>query len=288
MLKRKDVRFGLILMVIGLLSGCGVALYFLLSGESIPISMLVAPAVFFLLGLVIIFFDTLESNLMLEDEIEECAELIADDLEDLRQGRFTTTHAMVLITLAVLLGHIVTLFLFRKWQAAWGGFLNVVGVAAIAGFVMAYIGIRTHWFQVRKVRLSWSIYLIPLGAYALSAILGIYFAEPKVQNVRELPINQRADYAYTWGQTRGSEFYMSDGFSIGEIGGFDCDDEACLVLILVVIAIICVVASATIPHFWVVATTILWTIMLLITTRELLCRGEVPVGSLAASSETGE
>jgi membrane-bound ClpP family serine protease len=50
----------------------------------------------------------------------------------------------------------------------------------------------------------------------------------------------------------------------------DCDDEACLVLILVVIGVACIFASAAIPHFWVVATTILWVIMLLVSIRELI------------------
>jgi len=48
------------------------------------------------------------------------------------------------------------------------------------------------------------------------------------------------------------------------------DDELCLIVVVV----LCIVGSATIPHFWVVGTLLLLTIMTIITTRELLYKVE--------------
>jgi hypothetical protein len=181
---------------------------------------------------------------------------------------------MVLITALVFLCQITFIFLYRKWEASWLGGLSVVLVAVLAGFLIGYAGVKSEWFQVRKKRFSWWIFLIPLIAYAISGLVGIYFVEPEVRSVEDLPIYQPASYQYTPSQARIDRIEGRGMMNIMDGAmDIDCDDEGCLVLILVVIAVICVVASACIPHFWVVATTVLWVIMLLISTRELLFRG---------------
>jgi hypothetical protein len=183
---------------------------------------------------------------------------------------------MILITALTLVGHILNLFLFRKWRAFWFGEFSVITVAAIVAFVVGLIGISMRWFQERKCRLSWWIFLIPFIAYGLSALLGVRYTEPRVEGARGLPINQGSSYEYAWAATRtGQDATMEGVRFIGDGMDIDCDDEACLVLILIAIGIACVVASATIPHFWVVATTILWVIMFLIALRELLCKGGI-------------
>lgn len=179
---------------------------------------------------------------------------------------------MVLITLVILVGQIVNTFLFRKWQAYWVGSVNVVFVAVLAGFLVAFFaGARTHWFQIRRRRLSWWVFLIPLVFYGLSTFLGIFFTEPKINSVRGLPINQGSDYQYSWLETRSNQINLFQTIDIID-GGVDvsCDDEGCLVILLVIIGILCTIASGVIPHFWVVATTILWVIMALVAIRELL------------------
>jgi hypothetical protein len=267
---RRDVFLGLALCGLGVASGIAVAAFFVLRAETVPGSMLVASAGLVFLGVVMIFFDGLESGLLIRDEIDCLPELIQDDFEDLKVGRITATHGMILITVLTLLGHILTLFLFRKWQASWFGGLSVVAVAAVVAFVVGLFGISMNWFQERKCRLSWWVFLIPFVAYGLSALLGVHFTEPRVNNARGLPINQGSGYEYVWAASRTGQDAAAQGVELfGSGWDIDCDDEGCLVLILVVIAIACVVASATIPHFWVVATTILWVIMLLISLREL-------------------
>ncbi len=267
-----DRIFGVILIALGLLSGWGIGLFFVLAREPLHFSMLLAPAGLVFLGLLVIFSDELERALKIEDEIQDFPNLIEDDLENLRAGKITPAHGMLVITLLTLLGLITSVILYRKWQIAWGGCLNVVVVSVLAGFLVGFIGISTAWFQQREKRFSWGIFLIPLIALALSSFLGIYYAEPEITRASDLPVSQGVDYRYADGSTRldrvdgGGVLSIMDGSL-----DFDCDDEACLVLILVAIAIACIVASAFIPHFWVVATTILWVIMLLITLREWLC-----------------
>jgi hypothetical protein len=275
--KRNDARLGKFLISLGFLSGWGIALFFIISREPIPFSMLTASGGLIFTGFVLIFSDGIEKSLGIEDELQTFSELVQDDLEDLKCGRVTPTLAMVAITLLSLIGQIAFVFLYRKWQATWMGCLNVVFAAVLAGFGIGFIGLGTRWFQDRRQRFSWWVFLLPLLFFALSAFLGIYYAEPQIRAVRDLPVNQNASYQYEASSSRINQmdgqgtFYILDGAM-----ELDCDDEACLVLILVVIGIACIAASAFIPHFWVVATTILWVIMLLITTRELLCTRDIP------------
>jgi NO-binding membrane sensor protein with MHYT domain len=272
MLKKRDVLIGLGLITTGIASGLAVAIFFVLRQETIPVSMLLASAGLVFLGIIMLFFDSLESALMLKDEIDCLPELVEDDIENLRQSRITSTHAMILITALTLMGHVLSLFLFRKWRAYWWGGVSVVTVAVIVGFVVALWGISMDWFQYRKARLSWWVFLIPFLFYGLSAFLGVHFTEPRIEGTRSLPISQGGGYEYAWAATRtGQDAFMNGVSFLGDGVDIDCDDEGCLVLILLVIGIACVIASASIPHFWVVATTILWVIMFLFSLRELFC-----------------
>jgi hypothetical protein len=275
--KQNDVKLGKLLISLGLFSGWGIALFFHFARESMPFSMLITSAGFVFIGFILIFSDGIEKSLGIEDEIQAFSDLVQDDLEDLKCGRVTPTLAMVGVTFLSLMGQIAGIFLYRKWQAQWLGCLNVVLVSVLAGFAIGFIGLTTKWFQDRRQRFSWWVYLLPLFFFALSAFLGIYYAEPQIKSARDLPITQSANYQVAASDAR---INQSDGWGAVDIVGgameLDCDDEGCLVLILVVIGIACVAASAFIPHFWVVATTILWVIMLLITIRELLCARDTP------------
>lgn len=268
---RNDVVLGRGLIIIGGISAWVFSLFFVLSNEPIPINMLIASALIILIGLTVIFFDFVEDGLKVKNEIEKFPQLIEDDIEELKKGKITPTHLMVLITLVTLVSQIVITFLFRKWQAYWLGSVSVIFVAVLAGFLVAFVGARSNWFQIRKHRLSWWVFLIPLIFYGLSTFLGIFFVEPKITSARGLPISQSSEYQYSWLETRSNQISFFDTISIMD-GGVDmgCDDEVCLVILLVIVGILCVIASAVIPHFWVVATTILWVIMALVALRELL------------------
>jgi hypothetical protein len=268
---RNDLILGRLLILIGAISALAIAAFFVLSHESIPISMLIIPELSVMIGLAILFFDFVDEELNLKDEIENFPQLIEDDIEDLKKGKFTSTHAMVIITTVTLVAQIAIIFLYRKWQAIWMGAINVVFVAGLVGLVTVIVGVKSKWFQNRRRRLSWGIFLIPFMFYGISAFLGIFFMEPKIGSARGFPINQGSTYRYASAETRSNQLNLLDTVSIGDGGiNVDCDDEGCLVIILVIIGILCVIASAVIPHFWVVATTILWVIMALVAMRELL------------------
>lgn len=111
MLKRRDVLIGLGLIGLGFTSGLGVAFFFVIRGEAVPVSMLLTSAGLVFLGFILVFFDSLETVLMLTDEIECLPELVGDDIADLKQGRITSTHGMILITSLTLIGHVLSLFL---------------------------------------------------------------------------------------------------------------------------------------------------------------------------------
>ncbi len=268
---RNDRVFGGILIILGVLFGWAIALFFIFAHEAIPLSMLVGPASLVFIGLLVFLNTGVLQALAIEQDIQKFPELIADDIEDLKAGRLTPAHGMLSITVFTLLGLIGAVILYRKWGIAWGGCLNVVVVAVLAGFLVGLVGLSTKWYRIRKQRLSWGIFLIPLVAFGLCAFLGIYFAEPRIETGRDLPVSQGTDYRYVNSATRIGDTGGQGVLSIMDGGmSFDCDDEGCLILILVVVALACIAASAFIPHFWVVATTILWVIMLLITVRELL------------------
>ena len=269
--RRNDRILGGSLAILGMFSAAGTAAYFFLSGASLPLSMLLVPAGFTLFGVLLVFSNELERGLQIEDEIDDFPALIQDDIEDLKQGKITPAHGMLLITLLTLIGLTLTIFLYRKWEATWGGGLNALGTAVVLGFITGFVGVTTRWFQHREKRYSWGIFLIPVTALAISAFLGMYYTEPKVISVRDQPANQSVGYESSSATSRLESVDGGGGFSIMDGAmDLDCDDEACLILILIVIAIACIVASAFIPHFWLVASSILWVIMLLLTLRELI------------------
>ncbi len=268
---RNDRILGWSLVLLGMLSASVTAAYFFPRGEALPLSLLIAPAGAAFIGLLLVFSVELERGLRVDDEIRDFPALIQDDIEDLKQGRITPTHAMVVITLLTFVGLTLTIFLYRKWEATWGGGLNALGTAVVIGFITGLVGVTTRWFQNREKRYSWGIFLIPFTALAISAFLGLYYTEPRVKSARDLPVNQPVGYETSSGATRVEQFDGGGVLSIMDGAmDLDCDDEACLILILIGIAIACIAASAFIPHFWLVAAFILWAIMLLLTLRDLM------------------
>jgi hypothetical protein len=116
--------------------------------------------------------------------------------------------------------------------------------------------------------------MVPVIGSLFCAGLGIYFSETEVSS------SPRSDLESTYQtQSRGSYIYHSwfyaDNFSSGlSISLPECDDKDCgylyLGILLIMLVVILVLASAFIPHFWVLATLLLGTIYGIIVLRELL------------------
>lgn len=263
-----DKIVGLILVSIAAIAAPGLGLILIREG-SLYLIILAAPAVIFLIGLLCLFTDFLETSLGVRDEIEELPTLLEDDVEALFQGRVTVTHFMVAATIVtgiILSGILVW---YKKWEASLGP-VNVLVVSAAMVALTLFFGINSEWFQRRRRRIEWRIFLIPLAGLVLSVGLGLYSTEPREFGGQTRNSGFQSD-ADRWAASRASEGRFL-GVMIGESLDFDvdCDGEGCLVLLLVLIAVICVVSSAVIPHFWVLAGHWLLTIMALIALRELL------------------
>jgi hypothetical protein len=262
----RDKVLGIGLICLSIVLAPGLGLIFLREG-TLPLIVLAGPAVIFFIGLLFLFTNLLETSLGIKDEIEELPRLLEDDVEALVQRRFTATHFMVVATIVagiLLLGILVW---YQKWYASWGP-VNVLLVSAVMIAVTLIIGLNSRWFQSRDRRTSSQVFLIPLAGLVLSVSLGLFYAEPRefggrTRNSGLAPESER------WAATRASQLYMLDDLGM-VIPDFDCDDEACLVLLLIFIVIICVVASMFIPHFWVLAGHLLLAIMALMAIRELL------------------
>lgn len=259
----KDKILGIILICLSILSVPGFGLLLLREG-SLHLIILAAPAVIFLVGLLFLFTNLLETSLGIRDEIKELPKLVEDDVEALVQGRLTWTHLMVVATIATAIMLSVMLVRYKKWEANWGP-VNILAVSAVMVAVTLVIGIKSDWFQRRRRRTRWWVFLIPLAGLILSVGLGLYATEPQ-----ELGRQTRAGGSPSDTDRPGQIAFI--GLDMGDdlLMGLDCDGEECLLLLLILIAIVCVVASAFIPHFWVLAGHLLLTIMALIALRELL------------------
>ncbi len=269
----RDKKLGIGLAGISLSAAVLAGIYLVFTGASVPLAVFAWPALGFLLGIAIVFFGFVESGLQIEDELEQFPELIEDDISDLRSGTITTTHMFVALTLAAAVIEIGLLLWYRKVDAAWGP-INVLLAALIVVVVTLILSLRADWFQYRRYRLAPIFYIVPAIGWLICCAIGVLYAEPAEYGGRSQM--ERAQVVET-GETQrspqpGAKYVF---FRAGDMAGdvlfnLDCDDEGCLLVLLIVVVAVSVLASAAIPHFWVVATLLLLTLMALITLRELL------------------
>lgn len=248
-------------------------IYAIFTGGNLPLIAFAWPALGFIVGVTIIFFSFIQVGLKLEDEIEEFPDLVEDDVNDLRSGAVTATHIMVVVTILAALIQVGILLWFEKIYASWGPF-NVLMIALLTIALAFVLSIRSDWFQMRKNRLSKRVYWIPAIGWLICILIGVRFAEPREYGgLSQLERSQSGISEQNPGSTRSGNsyvFWTTADFASEVIADFDCDDEACLVVLLVLVVAVVVLASATIPHFWVVATMLMLTLMGVIALRELL------------------
>ncbi len=284
----RDRIIGLVLVGLAVLAVPGLGLLLWREG-SLPLAVLAGPAVLFLLGLLFLFTNLLQTSLSISDELEQLPTLLEDDIEDLRQGRFTWTHAMVVATIATAVMLLASLIWFKKWEASWGP-LNILAVSAVMVALTLVVGIKSEWFQRRRERTRQRIFLIPMAAVALSVFLGLYCTEPREfggqrRNSRALSEEER------WASSRASQWGILDMGIESDLDldlDMDCDGDECLLLVVVAIAAVCVASSAFIPHFWVLAGHWLLALMALIAVRELLFREGAETSSPGSSQAQAE
>lgn len=268
-MKNKKVRFAVILILAGGFTGA-LAIFFglftpSLTGRLLAFTTASLAILAVIIGSVVAFTTLLDRYAVpVADELHL---LLSDDLEDLQQRRFTTTHAMLLLTVLCSLGFLVLIAWLDKFTACWG-IVPVFIPGLLLILPMAYYLTTTGWFRNQTFRTPLWVYLIPVGGLLLSTLLGITNTESAWQaNIAGLAESDSAS----------SESYFYDqGFELPGLDlldGFDCDGDGCellfLLVLLVIVTLILVAGSASIPHFWVFAGLIYLALLIVITTHEL-------------------
>jgi hypothetical protein len=276
------VKAGVSLIALAILITIGIGLYVGAQQTDVPILILVIPATMVLIGMVFLVSGTLTRFLEIDDEIASLPELLSDDWEAIRSLRLNKAIVMFGLSIALLIGEAYCLLKFEKWLSMWGP-INVMLVSVIVAIIAGVLMFKTEWFQWRSERTPWWIFIVAAVGCLLCTGLGTYFAEPVEYGApTRLEISAAGGQAshYDWSQTRASRIYIFNSTSSGGSGGSssfsmpECKGKSCgylyLGILVVILVIICLVGSALIPHFWVLAVFLLFTVAFTIALRELL------------------
>lgn len=200
---------------------------------------------------------------------------LSDELDDIKNMRMSRPIVLCFITLASTCVYFWALAHFHKFtDAKWFGSVPVGVVTILLAVLMAFIGRRTRWFNNALYRTPNKAIAFVLLSSVLAFGLGLYMTEAT-------PYSQGAESAsYHYNGTRAHHFiyytvrssdsgYHSGGSSSPNIKcqGKGCGEGALFVLV-VLLAIVLIVGSALIPHFWVLAVGIFLVMEYLILLQE--------------------
>jgi hypothetical protein len=268
----KKVVFSIFLILAGVIAGLLILFSYGRSGGNTALTLgFLSVAIFFIItGTVLIFSRLLDRTINpLVDEIQKDIE---DDIQDLKERRFTNTHAMIIIIGAAVMLFSFFVFRFHKVEAMWGPIPVVIPtfmcMAALAWFLP-----RTTWFRDWSDYTPMWIFLIPTCGFILSVWLGL----ARTENIEVLRASSTQPVSYNTNPNLGNIFLATgDATDFGFSGLSDCDDDVCgailLVIGLVILTLVLVIGSAYIPHFWLLSGSILVGIMLLIAIHDLRIR----------------
>ena len=268
MAKKTILSIGLI--VLGVSTGLLVTLAYSMSGGKISIALpfLAAAIICISVGSLLVFSRLLDR--LVNPLLDELQQDIADDIQDIKQRRFTPTAWMILITSVGVL--IFSFFVFRlhKLEAMWGAIPvavpTLVAMAALAWFIP-----RTRWFRDFGQTTPVGIFIVPTVGLIFTLLVGI----TRTENLTVLQATRQEVIEYNTPPA----ISLQQAVGIGELGLYlnipSCDGEECLVFLviaLVVLTFILVIGSAFIPHFWLFSGSILLGIMVLIAIHDLRVR----------------
>ena len=268
MAKKTILSIGLI--VLGVSTGLLVTLAYSMSGGKISIALpfLAAAIICISVGSLLAFSRLLDR--LVNPLLDELQQDIADDIQDIKQRRFTPTAWMILITSVGVL--IFSFFVFRlhKLEAMWGAIPvaipTLVAMAALAWFIP-----RTRWFRDFGQTTPVGIFIVPTVGLIFTLLVGI----TRTENLTVLQATRQEVIEYNTPPA----ISLQQAVGIGELGLYlnipSCDGEECLVFLviaLVVLTFILVIGSAFIPHFWLFSGSILLGIMVLIAIHDLRVR----------------
>ena len=269
----KKVIFSIFLIITGVMIGLLILFTYGRSGGNpgLTLGFLSVAVLFVMTGTIVAFTRLLDRTV--NPLVEEIHKDIEDDLQDLRERRFTNTHSMLILAGVAAVLFIFFVFRFHKVEAMWGPIPVIiptfVGMIALAWYIP-----RTRWFRTSSYHTPMWIFLIPTIGFILSMGLGL----ARTENMEVLRAQPEQPVSYNSNPT-GYMIIDTVGNSVDSGLALDlpsCDDDACAIILLVVgliiLTLILVIGSATIPHFWILSGSLLLGIMLLIAIHDLRIR----------------
>ena len=232
------------------------------------------------------FWPRIKDSLITMDFPDE----IEDDIESIKKLRPTMVSLLTVMAVGGSAIFIQQVLHFRKIEAYWGP-IPVTLIAVVCALCVAAALLMTDWYKERYWRTGakW-IWAIVIG-FVLSFWLGVFFTEPleygamsrndKVAATSHQSSSEQPA-ANDYSRSRTGTFYYSNWYSSGGTsnsssssggGSFKCSGKSCegiAYALLIALVLILIIASAVIPHFWVVACLLLLTVIWILFIRELL------------------
>jgi hypothetical protein len=268
----KKVIFSIFLILAGVISGLLILFSYGRSGgnPALTFGFLSVAILGIMTGTVLIFSRLLDRTV--NPLVEEIHKDIEDDITDLKERRFTNTHAMIFIIGAAVILFSFFVFRFHKVEAMWGP-IPVVIPTFICMAALAWFLPRTAWFRAWSDYTPMWVFLIPTCGFILTLWLGL----SKTENIEVLRASYTQPVSYNTNPNIGNIFLVTgDAADFGFSWLSDCDDDVCGVILmvigLVILTLVLVIGSAYIPHFWLLSGSILVGIMLLIAIHDLRIR----------------
>ncbi len=263
----KKKYLGYFLLVIGGIIGAMTILINVISRGQLPLLafFLVSSLGSVVIGSTLAFTQLLDR--MVKPIVVDLDESVADDIEDIKAKRFTNAHFMFLCTAILALIFLFFYLKLHKFEAAWGGIPVIIPTAMVV-LVGALVILTTRWFHDQDLHTPLKIYLIPVAGFILSLVLGLQTENPQALSLQVPEQVIYNDFTPVVFDVTGRSF-----LSIIFDGGSGCDDDGCLVLILImaliVVTLVMVLGAASIPHFWIMSGMVFVAILVIITVHEI-------------------
>ncbi len=197
---------------------------------------------------------------------------LEDDAEELKKGNLTPGVTKFLLTVVLGLFALFFIYKFNKMETTWMDF-PVWGWGTLGAVLVAGILVNTEWFKERYYYTDWKVYAIPSVAVVLCIILGVMFTEDKEQLFSNRPV---ATYESHYQPFYYSYVYSSSNSGGGSYSTPSCSGKSCgqamLAIFLVVLALILIIGSAVVPHFWFFSVIVLLSVATIIAIRDLIYR----------------
>lgn len=268
----KKVIFSIFLIITGVIIGLLIIFTYGRSGGNpvLTLGFLSVAILCIMTGTILVFSRLLDRTV--NPLVEEIHKDIEDDIQDLKERRFTNTHAMIIMVGTAVILFSFFVFRFHKVEAMWGP-IPVIIPTFICMVALAWFIPRTGWFRYSHDHTPMGVFLIPTIGFIIALWLGL----AKTENMEVLRAIPTQPISYNTSPVEGVIFQT--GGEVVETGLSlslpDCDGDACavyLVIGLIILTLVLVIGSAVIPHFWILSGSLLLGIMLLIAIHDLRIR----------------